>query len=128
MKTLFSGIALATTLTFGLAGSVTADPGRGRHHERDANHAHQGCPPGLAKKSPACVPPGQARRNDIRYGRGVGDRLRVEDYVLVRDLDHYDIERRDNWRYYRSDDQLYRVDAETRQILAVINLARALFN
>lgn len=128
MKTLFSGIALATTLSFALAGSVTADPGRGRHHDRDANNAHQGCPPGLAKKSPACVPPGQARRDDIRYGRGIGDRLRVQDYVLVRDLDRYDIERRDNWRYYRSDDQLYRVDAETRQILAVINLARALLN
>lgn len=85
-------------------------------------------PPGLAKKSPACVPPGQAKRDNVRYGRGVGDRLRVEDYVLVRDLDRYDVEYRDNWRYYQSEDQLYRVDAETRQILAVINLARAIFN
>ena len=128
MTPTFTGIALATALTLALAAPVAADPGRGRHYDNDRNHAHQGCPPGLAKKSPSCVPPGQAKRDDIRYGRGVGDRLRVEDYVLVRDLNRYHVERREGWRYYRSDDQLYRVDTETRQILAVINLARALFN
>ena len=94
MTPTFPGIALATALTLALVAPVAADPGRGRHHDNDRNHAHQGCPPGLAKKSPSCVPPGQAKRDDIRYGRGVGDRLRVEDYVLVRDLNRYDVERR----------------------------------
>lgn len=74
------------------------------------------------------MPPGQARQNDIRYGRDVGGRLRVGDYTLVRDYSRYDIERRDDWRCYRDGDRLIRVDAQTQQILTIINLARVLLN
>lgn len=130
----FRMLATATAaLSIALAGTVSADPGKGRGHDRDrehhAHHAAHGCPPGLAKKNPACVPPGQARHHDrLRYGRDVGDRLRIGDYVLVRDPARFDLQRRDGWRYYRSGDRVYRVDAETQQILAVIDLARALLN
>ena len=74
------------------------------------------------------MPPGQARKNDIRYGRDVGDRLRVGDYALVRDYSRYDIERRDDWRYYRDGHRAYRVDRETRKILSVIELIDAFTN
>lgn len=127
-KTLTAALALGLSLT---ALPAMANPGKGNGHGGHHGHAaqqHGGCPPGLAKKSPSCVPPGQARKNDIRYGRYVGDRLRVGDYALVRDYSRYDIERRDDWRYYRDGDRLIRVDAQTQQILTIINLARVLLN
>ena len=82
----------------------------------------KGCPPGLAKKHNGCQPPGHARkhyrRGDVLYG----------DYYRVRDYDRYRLERRDNWDYYRDDDRIYRVDRNTRRILAVINLIDAFSN
>ena len=82
----------------------------------------KGCPPGLAKKHNGCQPPGHARkhyrRGDVLYG----------DYYRVRDYDRYRLERRDNWDYYRDDDRIYRVDSNTRKILAVINLIDAFSN
>ncbi|MCG6111872.1 MAG: hypothetical protein MEQ74_06775 [Paracoccus sp.] len=105
-----------------------ADPGRGNGNHRGGPAHAQGCPPGLAKKSPACVPPGQARQIERRYGRDVGQVLRVGDYALIRDPRRFELQQRDGWRYYRDGDRAYRVDAETQQILAIITLARALIN
>lgn len=93
-------------------------------HYVSRNYRH--CPPGLARKTPACVPPGHARKADIRYGRKVGDRLRANDYVLVRDYRPYDLKRDANWNYYRDDNRIFRVDNDTQQILAIFDLARAL--
>lgn len=130
-------MSLLRTLPFAVllvtAASVTptlAEPGKG--HGK-SGHAHaQHCPPGLAKKSPSCVPPGQARKHDRhddrRYGRAVGDRLRVGDYVLVQDPRRYDLPQRDDWRYYRDGGQVYRVDPDTQRILAILNLAQAFLN
>ena len=125
-------VAMGLCLGFmSLANPGLANPGKGNghgqasgKHHNAASQQHKGCPPGLAKKTPSCVPPGQA----ARYGTRVGDRLRSQDYVLVRDYDRYDIERRDDWRYYRDGDRLIRVDARTQQILSIINLARVLLN
>lgn len=102
------------------------------------------CPPGLAKKNPPCIPPGQVGKRDrdydrdyfyrdghrYRYGRGVGDVLRVGDYLVIRDRDRdmYDLDYRDGWDYYRDQDRVYRVDRGTRQILAVMNLIDAFAN
>ncbi|WP_374632960.1 hypothetical protein [Paracoccus sp. (in: a-proteobacteria)] len=80
------------------------------------------CPPGLAKRHNGCQPPGQARKH---YRRG--DTLRG-DYYRIRDYDRYDLERRRGWDYYRDDDRIYRVDSNTRKILAVINLIDAFSN
>ena len=38
------------------------------------NAAHQNCPPGLAKKNPPCVPPGQARKSEKSKERAEEDR------------------------------------------------------
>lgn len=83
------------------------------------------CPPGLAKKNPPCVPPGQVGK---RFGTRVGDTLRIGDYVLIRDFDRYDLKRRNGWSYYRDDDRIYRIDSGTRKILAVLNLIDAFAN
>ncbi|MDF3907737.1 MULTISPECIES: hypothetical protein [Paracoccus] len=133
---------LLTALTVAALGSApaTADPGRGhgkggpaRHHDdrghRDSHRAPvryvTDCPPGLAKKNPPCIPPGQVGK---RYGTRVGDTLRIGDYLLIRDLDRYGLEQRRGWNYYRDDGRIYRVDSGTRKILAVLNLIDAFAN
>ncbi|WP_347266040.1 hypothetical protein [Paracoccus sp. (in: a-proteobacteria)] len=117
-----------------------ADPGRGHgkgHGKGNGAQArHQGergqgsgyradCPTGLAKKSPPCVPPGQARKAEARHGRHVGEILRLGDYVILRDPWRHDLATRPDWRYYRDGDRVYRVDRDTRRILAVLNLIDA---
>lgn len=130
--------AAVLALALGVGPSL-AEPGRGHgngHGPGGKGHGGHSlsvrqamnCPPGLAKKSPACVPPGQVRHDDIRYGTRVGDRLRVADYVIIRDPRRYDLGYRSGWDYYRDDNRIYRVDSDTRRILAVLNLVDAFTN
>lgn len=105
------------TLTAAALIAVTAPPVL-------ANPGHSnGCPPGLAKKSPACVPPGQAKK---RWNRG--DHLRIEDYRRIADPRRYDLQARPDWDYYRDGNRVYRVDRDTRRILAILNLIDAFSN
>lgn len=132
--------ALAVLASFA-ATPVMADPGNGKgngngrgnqggEHRRGDGDRHRNvvvvghCPPGLAKKDPACVPPGQARKHDRDYHR-VGDVIRVGDYTIIRDIDRYGWDDRDGWDYYRDGDRAYRVDSNTRKVLAVIELIDA---
>ncbi len=96
-----------------------------------------GCPPGLAKKSPACVPPGQARkmnRQDIethdrwdpengyyRHGRVVDAH-----FVLIEAPWRYGLD--GPGQYYRRDGYILRVDPETREILDLIGAIGALLD
>jgi hypothetical protein len=102
------------------------DPDRGDGRARGALIA--GCPPGLAKKNPPCVPPGQARNQGVRYGNQVGDVLRVGDYIVIRDPRRYDLEQRAGWNYYRDGHRILRVDSGTRRVLAVLELIEAFSN
>ena len=56
-----------------------------------AAFAQQNCPPGLAKKNPPCVPPGQARQGVTREEwlnrNTIGDRITAEDLLLLSLLD-----------------------------------------
>ena len=74
------------------------------------------CPPGLAKKSPACIPPGQAKKWGIgdRYD-GPWDRAEWWRYDLPRP--------RTDERWVRVGDVMLRVDEDTRRILDLIRLA-----
>lgn len=126
MKLLSLAAAAATAATMIATTPVAADPGRGHGRNHHASPGHvSACPPGLAKKRPACIPPGQARKHDIRYGNRVGDVLRIGNYTLVRDPYRYDLQSRSGWNYYRDDDRIYRVDRDTQKILAVMNLINA---
>ncbi|WP_245306235.1 excinuclease ABC subunit A [Roseovarius aestuariivivens] len=110
-------IILATTTTlFGLAAEAdNYKPGKG--HSANAARAAD-CPPGLAKKNPPCVPPGQARK----YGRG--DIIR-DDYRIIRNPGRHGLD--DDETYYRVGDYIYRVDRETREVLDLIGaVARVL--
>ena len=132
--------AMAVLASF-VATPVLADPNNGHgkrhkggeHRRGEVDHRRNvvvvgHCPPGLAKKDPACVPPGQARkhhRGDDRDYHRVGEVIRVRDYTIIRDIDRYGWDDRDNWDYYRDGDRAYRVDRDTQKILAVINLINA---
>lgn len=93
---------------------------------RPALPVAQDCPPGLAKKFPPCVPPGQVGRSDDAQGNRVGDVLRLGDYIVIRDPSRYDLAPGSSWDYYRDDRHIYRVDRDTRKILAILDLVRAL--
>ena len=120
-------------LALGLLAATPAQakPDHSKHaHKNHVPQAHvaqgygQGrCPPGLAKKSPACVPPGQARKQFK-----VGERLPngYNGYTPYSQIP-YDLRRRYRLntrdRYIYRDDHLYRVDPKTmvvRQVLSAI--------
>lgn len=108
------------------AAPLAADPGRGKGADHPRHLSD--CPPGLAKKSPPCMPPGQVRKHPPHYGNRVGEVLRIGDYVLIRDPGRHDLEQRAGWRYYQGDDRIYRVDGTTHKVLAVLNLIDAFAN
>lgn len=77
------------------------------------------CPPGLAKKNPPCLPPGQARkydRGDVIYG----------DYRIIGDPERYGLDR--DQTYYRVGDYVYRVDRDTREVLDLIGAVARVLN
>lgn len=94
--------------------------------------AHAGggsCPPGLAKKSPACIPPGQAKKSYERQRLGVGDSIRDYDYHLIRYPDRYGLEPlRRGERYYVVDGRILRVSESTYEVLDVIRAVSALLD
>ncbi|WP_167626654.1 RcnB family protein [Paracoccus luteus] len=85
------------------------------------------CPPGLAKKSPACVPPGQARKMDGRVV--VGDRIDWNHVHVVTRPGLYGLtEPPRGQRYAIVDGRLVRVDSGTARILSIIRLVEALLD
>ena len=102
--------ALATTPAFAMPkdrfAQITAPIPVGSH-----------CPPGLAKKDPPCIPPGQARKR----GYDVGDRYDGE-WDVVED-GRYDLPPlEDGEGYVRVGDQILRVDRNQRLTLDVLDL------
>jgi hypothetical protein len=123
-------LLIATALLAATAGAAAADSGR--------SHGGYGfCPPGLAKKSPPCVPPGQAKKfygwqddhdhdhyDDVHYIR-VGDII-DDRFVFVPDPYRYGLN--PDYYYYQALDRIFRVDPDTRRVIAVIGLVDALLN
>lgn len=97
----------------------------------------KGCPPGLAKKSHACIPPGQANKmyryddddehehSHHRHGTYITD----YDYERLRYPERYGLPPlRPGERYYIADNQIYRVDSQTYKILNLIGAVSAFLN
>ena len=85
----------------------------------------KGCPPGLAKKSIPCVPPGQVRHWQVGepLPRGIGYVVLDEDAWRDLGLRHPG----DGSRYVVVDNQVLRVNRATREVLeAVVAVGRAL--
>ncbi len=105
MKNTITTLALAITL---VATAPEAMAGNGRGN----GVGNGGCPPGLAKKNPPCIPPGHT--------------LRDYDYERIRDYDRYDLDRRNS--YYRVGELIYRADPDTFKILEVIGAVDDILN
>lgn len=90
-----------------------------RNERRGLAGFGQDCPPGLAKKSPACLPPGQARK------LGLGDRIRSDWFREGRIPAWYSGFYPDSGDYYyRYDDEgyIYRIDRNTDLVSSIIPL------
>ncbi len=88
------------------------------------------CPPGLAKKDPPCVPPGQARNGDglgtHTHRGGIADR---DNLYFLDDYSRYSLPALPaGQRYAVVDDQIVTIDADTYEILQLIRLFTALSN
>jgi hypothetical protein len=101
---------------------------RDRTDNRSGNrYGGAACPPGLANRTPSCVPPGQARRA-FRQGQAVPRTYR--DYVAYQDLlgrlpeSYRDDIPTGDYRYIYRDDQVYVVDARTRLVNRIIDILR----
>lgn len=126
MNRLVFPVIAAAALAFG--GLPAHADGKGKHKK---HHAEESCPPGLAKKSPACVPPGLAKGqgyddDDQTYMRRyrVGDPLGL-DRVYVERPSRYGLP---DGSYYVSDGYLYRVNPDTMKVIALLGLAQSLLN
>ncbi|MBD3677023.1 MAG: RcnB family protein [Rhodobacteraceae bacterium] len=76
------------------------------------------CPPGLARKNPPCIPPGQA----MKYG--IGDRLQG-DYDELEDWERAGLPRpRRGEAYYRIGDNYIRVKNDTLEVLELFEAIR----
>jgi hypothetical protein len=120
---LFAGAA-----ALGFVAPALAKPGNGHGngHGKGHGYAHGfeaeregigygvgGCPPGLAKKNPPCIPPGQAKklygvgqRLPLGYGTRYGYNQIPYDVRTRYGLNPYD-------RYYYGNGYLYGVDPKT---------------
>lgn len=98
-------------------GLVTSD----RFGRLYALNARGSCPPGLAKKSNGCQPPGQAKKLynvGQRYNRNFGNTWtynQIPDYLRSQ----YRLDQTD--RYYYNNGYLYQVDPRTMLIQQVIS-------
>lgn len=93
----------------------------------------KGCPPGLAKKNPPCVPPGQAKKGVTAHqwqGRDqIGDIVNRDDLIFLDDFALYGLPLlRYGQRYAVVNDQIVVIDAETFAILQLIRVFTALAN
>ena len=104
------------------------------------------CPPGLAKKTPACVPPGLAKKG-VTADEGIetydelasGDRIRIdgEDYVVIRRGDRIILRRADGQlyplsgtpeSYGRVRDALVTVDRKAQAVFEIFELTDVILN
>lgn len=72
----------------------------------------KGCPPGLAKKNPPCIPPGQAKQ-----AYRIGDSL-PDGFIVIRTPSRYGLDPRRT--YYERNGYVIQVDRETGKILNLI--------
>ena len=82
------------------------------------------CPPGLAKKSPACVPPGQAKRQFAEGQRLPNSYNAFTDYNAIPEAFRSQVPYSTTDRYIYRDNQVYVVNPTTRLVTSIIKLIR----
>lgn len=83
------------------------------------------CPPGLAKKNPPCVPPGQAKKgvttDEWRNGDRIGDVIPLDDLIFLDDYRRYDLPQLPyGQRYAIVNDRIVVISSENYAILQLI--------
>lgn len=119
-----------SVLALAASPSVAKSDKAGKKAKNNGSHVAVKCPPGLAKKSPRCVPPGQAktRKKEKRGGYHRGDQY-AENHPVLRDYDRYGLPRLDRGKsYYRIGDNIITVNDDTRLVLDVISVLTRLRN
>ena len=91
---------------------------------RDPVRVVQNCPPGLAKKNPPCVPPGQAKK---RIGAGTVIDWR-DVHVITRPGLYGLTDPPAGQRYAIVDGRLVRIDRDSSKILSIIRLVDAILD
>lgn len=92
-----------------------------------------GCSPGLAKKNPPCVPPGQAKKGVTTEQwltrHQVGERVDPDNVDWIDEFARYDLPPlSDGRRYATIDGTLVVLDPESYEILQLIRSAAAVFD
>lgn len=93
----------------------------------------KGCSPGLAKKNPPCVPPGQAKKGVTTdqwvNGDRTGDVIDRGDLIYLDDFVRYELPPLpDGQRYAVVDNRIVVIEAESYRILQLIRVFTALAN
>ncbi len=92
-----------------------------------------GCPPGLAKKNPPCVPPGQADKGvttqEWLTRHRIGDRADPADIRWIDDVTRLGLPPLpDGHRYAVIDGMLVALDSDSYEILQLVRAAAAVLN
>ena len=124
-------ILIAGAAALGFSGPALAKPGKGHGQGNPraqgvagpVGYGVAGCPPGLAKKNPPCMPPGQAKQLF-----GVGQRvpygyqgLLGYDALPYNLRSFYGQQLDPRARYIYDNNYIYRVDPRTMLVGAVLN-------
>ena len=92
--------------------------------DRINRYGGSACPPGLAKKTPGCLPPGQAKRMFNQGQRLPAGYNSFTDYNGIPEVFRSQVPYADANRYIYRDDSVYVVDPRTRIVTQVIDLLR----
>lgn len=130
------GAALIAVLPLAALADKPAHAGKGGHGASKAQTVApkartgkriaqaNGCPPGLAKKDPACLPPGQARKG-VAVGRVVD---RSEVHLISRPGLYGLAEAPAGSRYAIVDGRLVRISKDSYKILSVLRAVDAILD
>lgn len=117
----------AAVLAFALPGAALANNhGKGEHANHGSHGSHAGkskaprakaCPPGLAKKNPGCLPPGQWRKGDRLPDSWIAHYIA---YAALPDFYRNRYPVRSGYRYLYQDGKVIVVEAVTRAVVDII--------
>lgn len=127
-----SVLTIATVATLAAGGAFAGNGngnGNGNGHGNNGSHSANAsgihCPPGLANRDPACVPPGQAKKGvttEEWTGYEVGDHIDRDDFTWI-DVENYDLpELEPGERYAIVDDQVIIIDPTTYTVVALLDV------
>ena len=64
-------------------------------------------------------------QSDLPPGYAVGDEFPIYQYSMIMDLRRYGLEKvTGNWRYYKVDNVIYKVNPDTRTVMEIVKRAR----